>query len=823
MKSIAVYTLLILTVLLAACSPVSPQPAPTSVPTTAPISAPVKPTTQSITPAPTKLVESGTTSIVGEANSANFFFSPETYPEPTVALIDASNLIKKEPAFVSEKGQILGTFDTGMFPLPAKFSINLPIQPTATRIDLDNNGKADSGVQLFSLAIGSNLTGDSYLQQLEQADAMSSLIADVATGDITEGSLLVYAPDDKQGFPTGYGADKKWFTSDDPAAPLPQGYSVARLGADGSVTLDRAAQATLNTIERQEQASPDFSQQGILESFNSLIDTLKVRYAYTDLRQLDWEAIRAKYLPQVTTADAAKDFGAYYVVLNELALSMHDVHVSATAGTNPAAADAYGQWASKSSEQLQGNVGAATMAASDPIDPARGPAARVIVKSVGDGTPAQKAGLVPGAEIVSIDGQPVEARYATIPIFETASTQEATRLMQAEFMLNFPLSQTVAIGYKLPETQQVKTAKLTAGSFDVGSLGEAVRQTEYDKAADFQQFGKYAVVKWGDFINDEQTKIAVLEEALKAQSINPNPALILDLRGNRGGSVELYQIMASYFFTAGQPMPANAFDWYFYDAAAGTQIREYLPAYQLSAPKPLLAYTGPLIVLVDNKCASACEYFSQHLQKLGRATIVGQYASEGAGGPVDEIKMPEGMSFHYTHGRTTFAGTNEFNLEAKGVVPDIRVPVTLETEKAKLSGEDPVLQAAVAELGRAENERAAQLAAQPWQWVSYTGADGEIKIETPANYTLTFTDPETGEVAVKADCNSVAGFYRAQGDIINLITKPLTPVACGEGSRSEQFLQLIGTARIAQYAIADGQLQMVLPDDSLLVFTAVVP
>ena len=113
-----------------------------------------------------------------------------------------------------------------------------------------------------------------------------------------------------------------------------------------------------------------------------------------------------------------------------------------------------------------------------------------------------------------------------------------------------------------------------------------------------------------------------------------------------------------------------------------------------------------------------------------------------------------------------------------------------------------MLQAAVAELSRAENERIAQLAAQPWQWVSYTDADGEIKIETPANYTLTFSDPETGEVAVKADCNNVAGFYKTQGDIINLITKPLTPVACGDGSRSEQFLQLIGTARIAQYAIA---------------------
>ena len=48
--------------------------------------------------------------------------------------------------------------------------------------------------------------------------------------------------------------------------------------------------------------------------------------------------------------------------------------------------------------------------------------------------------------------------------------------------------------------------------------------------------------------------------------------------------------------------------------------------------------------------------------------------------------------FNYTNGRTTFAGTNEYNLEAKGVVPDIRVPVTVESEQAKRTGQDPVLE-----------------------------------------------------------------------------------------------------------------------------------
>ena len=347
---------------------------------------------------------------------------------------------------------------------------------------------------------------------------------------------------------------------------------MARLGADGTVTLDRAEQATINTIERAEQASPDFSQQGILESFNSLIDTLKVRYAYTDLRKLDWEAIRAKYLPQVEQADAAQDMGAYYVALNDLALSLRDGHVSAVIGSNPAMVEAYSAWLQEVSAQFAGNVGAAVMAASDPADPSLGPTAKIVVKSVGVGTPAEQAGWAPGTEIVTVDGQPVESRYEEIPLLESIGNPEAVRTIQAGDMLNFPISQTVTIGYKLPGATDVMTATMTAGSYPVGSGEAAPKSEEYSTAIDFRQFAKYTYLKWGDFMNDEQTKVAVLEEALKALTRNPEPALVLDLRGNGGGSVQLYMLMASYFFNAENPMPYDMFDWYSYDAAAGTQI-----------------------------------------------------------------------------------------------------------------------------------------------------------------------------------------------------------------------------------------------------------
>jgi hypothetical protein len=39
-------------------------------------------------------------------------------------------------------------------------------------------------------------------------------------------------------------------------------------------------------------------------------------------------------------------------VLNELALSLSDVHVSASAGSNPAAAEAYSKWIGNIAAQL---------------------------------------------------------------------------------------------------------------------------------------------------------------------------------------------------------------------------------------------------------------------------------------------------------------------------------------------------------------------------------------------------------------------------------------------------------------------------------------
>lgn len=676
--------------LLSACAPswLPPRPALPDA-TAASVPAPVPPPVDEDGP---KI--DGPRTIVGEVNSANFSLMPELYPSPTVVLLDVSNQIEGDrAALVDDSAQVMGAFTKPLFPLPGRYRVDLPIEPRARAVDVDNDGAQDAGVQVFALVVASNLIGNSYLQQLEQDSGQRSYLTDPTTGDITQGTFVLYAADDDQAFPTSAGPDGKWFTGDEPTAALGAGYTVVTLEPDGTVNRNRLEEAVIDTIERAEIASPDFSRQGIAESFDSLIDVLKQRYAYTALRQLDWDAIRAMYLPRVQAADAAQDAAAYFLALDEMAKSIRDAHVSATANTNVEAIIAQ---ATALRMQIAGGVGATAIAASEPVTPTA-PGDRIVVLTVGEDGPARQAGWAPGTQILTIDGQPAAARFDDLPLLLSAGTDESRRALQTPFLLRFPLSQTVTFEYRLPGASEVLTATMTTGEY---STGEREPPASFAAPISYERIGEVAVVRWSDFVNVVPAKIAVLEEALAAVAGDPAAGVVLDLRGNSGGWSELYQTMASYFFTAADPMPVRLFDWYAYDQQAGGFVRAYAPERAISAPRPELAFTGPLAVLIDERCASACEYFSQHLQRLKRATIVGQHSSKGAGGPIDRIAMPGGITFQYTVGRTTFAGTDEYNLEAKGVVPDVRVPVTLETETAKLNGEDPVMQAALAELAR---------------------------------------------------------------------------------------------------------------------------
>ena len=90
--------------------------------------------------------------------------------------------------------------------------------------------------QVYAVAYWTNTWGDTYLEQRDQggggwSTAYASTVVSTDPDtlyEVTGGKLLVFAPDDEQGFP-GFGADGKLFTDDDPVAPIPAGWSVIDL------------------------------------------------------------------------------------------------------------------------------------------------------------------------------------------------------------------------------------------------------------------------------------------------------------------------------------------------------------------------------------------------------------------------------------------------------------------------------------------------------------------------------------------------------------------------------------------------------------------
>ncbi len=83
------------------------------------------------------------------------------------------------------------------------------------------------------------------------------------------------------------------------------------------------------------------------------------------------------------------------------------------------------------------------------------------------------------------------------------------------------------------------------------------------------------------------------------------------------------------------------------------------------------------------------------------------------------------------------------------------------------------------------------LRAHPWQWISFTNPLEEIEIEDPASYRVSF-NPDAS-LAVTADCNEVVGFYQGEwGEALTIVVDPAALADCGPGSRSAQFVTLLG-------------------------------
>ncbi len=635
-----------------------------------------------LTPAQIVNDEGGPRVLTGEMTYTNPYLT-DGVAEPLIILEDQAGFVDRDQDFIfSPESQVLGRLTSDFFTSPVSWTLQLPIEPRGSLRDVDNDGEEDAGVQIFAIAYWSNTWGPPELEERDlYGGGWSNAYASTDTShrsetldEIIGGKLLVYAPDDGQGFPSGFGEDGLLFTADDPTVGLPAGYTLVILDEDPFV-FDRSAEPVVNLIEGEASEVDDFSEMSYTEAFDAMLDKFRLEYAFTEYKGIDWVAKSEEFRPLFEEAEAAEDSAAYELALRDFAWSIPDAHVGVSFG--PTMYRAF-------REAIAGGIGIAIRDLDD---------GRVVVNFLLEDSPAAEAGIENGAEILEINGAPVQDHVRdTLAWSEPFSLEEQRRLQQLRYATRFPADSEVEVSWINPGDEEASSATMQVSderdSFDFSSFFAS--RGRHDLPLEFEEIegSEYTLVNIHSFSDNERLTIDLWERMIEELNRYSVPGLIIDMRSNGGGSGWLAQQMAAYFFDEAHVLGNSGF----YDE--DTEDFYFDPDHedQFVLPPENLRYEGEVAVLVFSSCYSACEFFSWYMTIEDRAAIVGHTSTAGAGGSVETIYMPDDMDVTLTVGRAVDADM-EIHLEGIGVVPTVRVPVTGET---LLSEDDPVLEAAIA-------------------------------------------------------------------------------------------------------------------------------
>ncbi len=198
---------------------------------------------------------------------------------------------------------------------------------------------------------------------------------------------------------------------------------------------------------------------------------------------------------------------------------------------------------------------------------------------------------------------------------------------------------------------------------------------ENPEVADSKKLG---VITIPSFYNNLSKDVKKEIAKLKEQEVQ---GIIVDLRGNGGGSLSEATLLTGLFIDKGPVV----------------QIRDGANRIQVNSDRDGVSFfDGPLTVMVDRYSASASEIFSAAIQDYGRGVIIGEHTfgkgtvqqHRGLGRVYDLYEKPLG-SIQYTIAK--FYRINGGSTQHRGVLPDIAFPTAINPEDWGESKEENAL------------------------------------------------------------------------------------------------------------------------------------
>jgi C-terminal processing protease CtpA/Prc len=607
--------------------------------------------------------------------------------EPFVNLSDLTAFVKRDlrmplPSPVQITANLQGDLHKG-----ASFRMDLPIRPEGATNDL-GHGKGGSGVQVYALDFQDNASGDPFLDPIEMRGwptALSSLKTAVGTNEVTGGEVIVWAADDRELFPTGFGPDGKLFTTDDPVGPIPQGWTAVDLDKQPFAP-NRTDTVDVPMIEG-EAGLKDLSNLTYTEAFDRLVEELRTRYPFTKTKGLDWDAIAARIRPEVVAAEQTHDQNAYNVALMHLAIAMHDSHIAVDPPANYVV------------DHFGGGIGIALAQNDD---------GAIVIRCVQAGSPAAQAGIPPGSILIEWNGAPAAEAATKVDQLFSESTETGLQRQRLRLLPRMPVGASAAVSWRPPGGDADKSATLT-GVLDPSGVDKPC-DLELTDPASFPITakmlpGNIGYIKIDTFADNLSMLTSAWEWSLRQLDQLGAQALIVDVRENGGGVTRLATYFAGSFYERTFTLSRRVFI-----DANGNGVVSGIDQVE---PTPV-QWRKPVAVLIGSDCASACELFAAAMAHEPSHLIVGQSPTAGVEGGVFPWMMPGHIQF-----RAPLVGFQDANgnvfLEGTGVAPNVRAPTTTSslilppTDDIVLQAAETALQPSIA----AETKQAAQGAQNP--------------------------------------------------------------------------------------------------------------
>jgi C-terminal processing protease CtpA/Prc len=616
----------------------------------------------------------------GEFTYTNDIVLERYYVQHSVALMDMTGFILRDLDWeLPVEGQTLGYIEVDIENKRGSFRLQLPAQPEGIFHNVDPEDDTQVGVQVFTLGYMGNLTGGPFSEGDDRSQGWPGYLTSTRLSADTDrevigGKLIVWAPDAEQSFPTGFGADGKLFTNDDPVGPLPAGYSVVNLDQEPFELL-RDPEVELVLHEPTDLAVKDYSAMSYSEAFETMFAKVRVEYAFNGIegKQPDWDALYAELAPRVADAERDKDRRAFFRALQEFTYAFNDGHVSISS-------DGFRDlvW-----QPVSGGYGVSVRELDN---------GQVIAAFILSGSPADQAGMQSGAVITAVNGVPVkDAIQAVKPISAPHSTDFTRRFEQVRFLLRAAPGTTASVSFINPGASE-RTATMQAVD-EIYSYLVTAQHFTYNPYAPpveywFLQSG-IGYIRVNTNSDDLYLTLRLFERALKTFQDNDAAGLIIDMRNNSGGAP---LGMAGYLTK--EDIPLGSLQYYnektgqFEARRKDSKITPFQNQYSFRR----------MALLVDQTCYSACEIEAYGFSQLPGMQVIGYYPTAGVEAEVarGQYKLPEDITVRVPTGRFVLPDGSIF-LEGVGVEPTIRVPINSDSILAQY---DYVLSVAEATLLR---------------------------------------------------------------------------------------------------------------------------